>query len=948
MKKILYLIILFFYCKTLIFAQKYGDFPCEKDIFWTEVPTKSVKVSSYVGSYGPDWSVDGKINAGGSEAGYTQTYTENTPWWEVDLGETYFLRDIKIWSPDNTFSLGMKDYYILTSEYPFSDTDLHNQLASPYVNYIYVEEKQEDGFEIPMEFRQAQFVRIQAAGKAVLSIAEIDITGGVLKDVCGNGTDDDCDGKSDCEDSDCGAVIVNVNPQAPTCAICSDGKISVQAGGHSLSYSIDGGKTWTKCKSTGNIFCEFPNLPEGTYHVIVRNDDTGCLADKIVALKAKVGQSNSCCPNGSFENGNFNGWVGFVGSLYTNQTNIPIPNNSKDYTIISSGNGNDPIAGSGIVLNSPTNSSFITKLGDNTSNGENATMKYCMMVKECNKEFIFNYALVLEDPDHKDDEQPFLQWVLRDKNGNVLESFPKIIADTKNPFFNVIKPAGSIKPFVYRSWTCEKLDLSKYLGKEICVEFITRDCAFSAHKGYAYIDGLCTGKEDASPVPLFDINNFVCKGQKVSVNGLGSKNFNRYYWEVCRYVGGQPVNCFNTGSKYDKQPKLDDVLGFFFNPPHQPANPLECGDKFNVTLFLDNGCFSAHLTKEFTYICEDGPILDYPDIIQCSNNDDIMLLGNNTNTQNCTFKWTPAQYLNSATKEFPTVLGSLNSLALDQTYYVTATAANGCKATSDDVKVFSIDDFAKVVFKDRDIEQCIFKTSVEVETNKAININDYKLDVYFGNTLLNSNDVTLISSSNNKYVYNINKTLSRCKDWYFRAIFIPKIINSTDLVTTGKCGLDVIYNRKKDGVFCGAINVFVPQNFSPNGDGINDLLIPNFSPNVLEVKFEIWEGSTGSGTHLHSKNATVPTSNTNGPGINGSQVSWDGNFLGKPFTSTNTFLWIVDYQNCEVQPCYCMGCCDDYLKIHPCKSSDCKQNCIAPLSVSNPCGGHAGNVNILK
>ena len=93
-------------------------------------------------------------------------------------------------------------------------------------------------------------------------------------EICGNGTDDDGDTLTDCDDPDCGRpTIQSVVPKNPdNCPTLNNGTITITASGSNLEYSIDGGSTY----HTNNIFT---NLSDGNFTIKVQNTATGCIAD---------------------------------------------------------------------------------------------------------------------------------------------------------------------------------------------------------------------------------------------------------------------------------------------------------------------------------------------------------------------------------------------------------------------------------------------------------------------------------------------------------------------------------------------------------------------------------------------------------------------------------------------------------------------------------------------
>lgn len=112
----------------------------------------------------------------------------------------------------------------------------------------------------------------------------------------------------------------------------------------------------------------------------------------------------------------------------------------------------------------------------------------------------FWYAVVLQNPlGHPPDAQPFFRVRVTDSSGNVVPSAfdfgagsDTLIADSANPFFQ------TAPGIVYKDWACAQIDLSTQVGNQVTIEFVTADCGYGGHWGYAYIDSLC-GNCQGSP-----------------------------------------------------------------------------------------------------------------------------------------------------------------------------------------------------------------------------------------------------------------------------------------------------------------------------------------------------------------------------------------------------------------------------------------------------------------
>jgi len=113
----------------------------------------------------------------------------------------------------------------------------------------------------------------------------------------------------------------------------------------------------------------------------------------------------------------------------------------------------------------------------------------------------FWYAVVLQNPaGHDSILQPFFWVRVTDASGNPVQnafdfgggSGPVLMADATNPFFqktSLGSPNG--EPVVYKDWSCAQIDLSSQIGNRVTIEFVTGDCGWGAHAGYAYIDRFC-------------------------------------------------------------------------------------------------------------------------------------------------------------------------------------------------------------------------------------------------------------------------------------------------------------------------------------------------------------------------------------------------------------------------------------------------------------------------
>jgi hypothetical protein len=208
-------------------------------------------------------------------------------------------------------------------------------------------------------------------------------------------------------------------------------------------------------------------------------------------------QVGLCPPNLDFEKGSFNNWVcqaGIVdpgGNLILSPT-PPIPG---QHTIITAASaGIDPYGF--FPQNCPNGSNYSVKLGNNVGGhgAESVSYTYSIPATEPKFSMMFHYAIVLQNPNHQFWEQPRFRARIIDMSTNL--PIPCVdfdfIASGSLPGF-LPSPLGN--GVIYKDWTPITINLDAYIGKTIKIEFITNDCVYTAHFGYAYLDvnSTCNG-----------------------------------------------------------------------------------------------------------------------------------------------------------------------------------------------------------------------------------------------------------------------------------------------------------------------------------------------------------------------------------------------------------------------------------------------------------------------
>ena len=243
---------------------------------------------------------------------------------------------------------------------------------------------------------------------------------------------------------------------------------------------------------------------------------------------------SSGCGNIDFSNGTLSGWYAYYSSNTSVSTSSfgtygaitggacgavtksagPDAATGGSYQVtIMSGAGSDPIVPIPVV--SPYGSKYSARVGDSTNpNTGVAILEKTFFVTSANDGFTYQYAAVLESGGHPYNLQPYFTATLFDQNGDTIGGCSRFISaagkTAKEQGFDSIPDPFSSFYLYYKPWSFVFVSLRKYIGQCVTMQFVTGDCAYTAHFGYAYVDASC------SPLTITASSPAIC-GSKVTL-----------------------------------------------------------------------------------------------------------------------------------------------------------------------------------------------------------------------------------------------------------------------------------------------------------------------------------------------------------------------------------------------------------------------------------------------
>lgn len=198
--------------------------------------------------------------------------------------------------------------------------------------------------------------------------------------------------------------------------------------------------------------------------------------------------------------------------------------------------GTDPNTGGQLPL-LPPGESAVVKLGNDNVGSEAEAVTYTISVDIAHSILQVKFAVVFEDPGHPHTVQPRFMVRVLNLDGELIDSCAQY--DVSAAYG--LEGFESYHGVRYRPWGLMSINLSDYIGQQVKLQFVTYDCGWQGHYGYAYYTASCISNQ-------LTVNNI--SGNQITVSA--PEGFPNYNWDNHTYTnpttytldpGGTVVNC---------------------------------------------------------------------------------------------------------------------------------------------------------------------------------------------------------------------------------------------------------------------------------------------------------------------------------------------------------------------------------------------------------------------
>jgi len=546
-----------------------------------------------------------------------------------------------------------------------------------------------------------------------------------------------------------------------------------------------------------------------------------------------------CPPNIDFENGDFSGWTCYTGFTAAvngeNEINLSASGPTLDrHTMYSANAGLDPYGG--FPINCPNGSGHSIRLGNDRGGGEAEGISYEFTIPANRNVYslMYYYAVVFQDPNHQEFQQPRMEVEITNVTDNTLiscSSFTFIPYGSVLPGFFVSTIAGDDgTPIWCKDWSAVTINLNGHAGKTIRLFFKTADCTFRRHFGYAYIDVNSECSDEF-------VGASYCQDD-TAVNVVGPYGYQEYVW---RNAAGQILGKTQT---------------LHLTPPPPTGTSLSLA----IVPYSGYGCndtLYAKMIDTLHVFARAGP-----DQLSC-NKDPIQL--GVLPKANFVYSWSPAAGLSN-----PNISNPIATPDKTTTYILSSKSLGGGCRTSDTVVVTASSVSNNMRLLGKDVFCAGFGDSAVLQVDPSDSIQWYKDNTPLKGAVFDTYKVTQSGSYYAVLISAEGCVLNTKK----QPIFIDRarpgitypieyaVINLPYRLAARNFGSTVLWNplshlddpTKVSPVFRGnedqsysieiktntgcitvdtqlvkvikGVDIYVPNAFSPNGDGRNEILRP--------------------------------------------------------------------------------------------------------------------------
>lgn len=275
------------------------------------------------------------------------------------------------------------------------------------------------------------------------------------------------------------------------------------------------------------------------------------------------------CPNMGFENSNFSGWTGSVGTVSTGISG----SGSSIYSVTSNAINN--VGGNNTYLADPTNYHTIVNIppinalypyctgydsigcrviGTNTiseipvvspfsldgssvrMNSANANyracqLKYITTTSITNKKLSYSFAFVSDYGGHTPEDSPYFKVEVKDESTGLILPGCNTSMKFNNPALasdSMLASAIGWGSLLYKKWQLYTVDLSSLpLGTTVSVNFEVGSCSQGGHFAYAYVDAECGGNGSGGGTEFITSN--MCPGSTTALL-VATLGYVSYQW----------------------------------------------------------------------------------------------------------------------------------------------------------------------------------------------------------------------------------------------------------------------------------------------------------------------------------------------------------------------------------------------------------------------------------